>query len=219
MQTYYDFTEFLATLPADMVLLLAIISLLLFTLGLLLGWLLQKRSTRSYRKQVVIANRDKDEYQTRLTAADDEQKSLARELVQLTTEKDELLVQLRNNRATQDTLTNQLSAQRATNEQLLATNQSFATTIEDLNDQVIGLKTRNAQLLSDPAAPAGSGDATLEQRLRAIENSLSKLQEAPAPVAKESPALNLGRSTHQVTIGDPLAPTGGAPPFPRWKPG
>ncbi len=205
MQTYYEFNQFLATLPTETVLLLAIISLLLFTLGLLLGWLLQKRSTRVYRKQVVIARREKEEYQTRLTAADDEQKSLARELVQLTTEKDELLVQLRNARTTTDTLTRQVTEQRAANEQLTATNQSFSTTIEDLNDQVIGLKTRNAQLLGgDPAGHAGAADTTLEQRLQAVENALDELRGKTTLPISQLPLLNLGRSTHQVRIGDSL---------------
>ncbi len=205
MQTYYEFNEFLATLPTETVLLLAIISLLLFTLGLLLGWLLQKRSTRSYRKEATLAKREREELQTRLTAADDDQKSLARELVQLTTEKDELLVQLRNARTTTDTLTRQVTEQRAANEQLTATNQSFSTTIEDLNDQVIGLKTRNAQLLGgDPAGHAGAADTTLEQRLQAVEDALDELRGKTALPISQLPLLNLGRSTHQVRIGDPL---------------
>ncbi len=206
MQTYYDFTDFLATLPAETVLLLAIISLLLFTLGLLLGWLLQKRSTRVYRKQAVIAHREKEAFQERLSAADDEQKSLTRELVQLTTEKDELHLQIQHVRTTNETLTTQLSGQRADNEQLTATNQSFSNTIEDLNDQVIGLKTRNAQLLGGegPGASAGAGDAGLERRLRVVEEALADLRRTTAP-RPPAPTLNLGRSTHQVRIGDPLA--------------
>ncbi len=207
MQTYYDFTDFLATLPAETVLLLAIISLLLFTLGLLLGWLLQKRSTRVYRKQTVIAQREKEEYRTRLAAADDEQKSLARELIQLTAEKDELLVQVRNTQTTNESLMTQLAGQRADNERLTATNQSFSNTIEDLNDQVIGLKTRNAQLLGGegPGAPAGAERTGLEQRLRAVEDALADLRQ-PSP-RSPAPALNLGRSTHQVRIGEPLPAT------------
>ncbi|WP_116127272.1 hypothetical protein [Lewinella sp. IMCC34183] len=205
MDLYYEFVDYLATLPTPYLLIFAILGLLLFTLGLLLGWLIQRAKTGRYRKRANQLDREKEDLRQQLATADEEQKKLARELVNLTTEKDDSLVQQREVRKNLESITTDLRRLQAGNEQLNATNQSYATTIEDLNDQIIGLKTRNEQLLhggtndasltSNPEANPGT--AALEQRLRALEARMERLHpDTPEP----TPSLN--RARHEVRIGE-----------------
>ncbi|THH36426.1 helix-hairpin-helix domain-containing protein [Neolewinella litorea] len=203
MQLINDFVEYLATLTTQYLLIFAILGLLLFTLGLLVGWLIQRRQTGRLRHQLRQSDKEKDSLQHRLTSTDEEQKSLARELVSITSEKDEILVQQREFRKNLDGISNELRKLRASNEQLNATNQSYASTIEDLNDQIIGLKTRNEQLLRGDAGAgerreAGAGgNPELEQRLRALEDRVARLSpDQPEPV------VDLGKPTHEVRIGE-----------------
>ncbi|MCP9237454.1 hypothetical protein [Lewinella sp. JB7] len=200
MQTYADFVDFITTLTVEQTLWLAIIGLLLFTIGLCLGWLIQRRKTSKLRKELATARRETETYRERVSATDDEQKKLARELVNLTTEKDDILVHLREVQHRNGALQNDLQLLRATNEQLNATNQSYTATIEDLNDQVIGLRTRNEQL---QGGNAGADQHSLEQRLRTLEDKIARLAE-PRPAATLAP-INTGEPTHRVRIGQSLA--------------
>ncbi|NJB87138.1 putative flap endonuclease-1-like 5' DNA nuclease/cell division protein FtsB [Lewinella marina] len=201
-----DFIEYLATLTTQYLLIFALLGLLLFTLGLLLGWLVQRRKTSKFHRQLQQAGKEKEAIQQRLTAADEDQKSLARELVSITSEKDDILVQQREFRKNLDAISRELSKLQASNEQLNATNQSYASTIEDLNDQIIGLKTRNEQLLGGNAGagqrespPPSDAMGEVERRLRALEERVARLSpDQPEPV------VDLGKPTHEVRIGPSL---------------
>ena len=212
MQLLTDFTDWLALQPANYLLLLAIIGLLLFTFGILLGYLLQRGKTNQALRKLAAADREKAELQRKLEVGDEEQKTLARQLVAMTSEKDETLVRLRDVSKNLERITAELRRLQTTNEQISATNQSFATTIEDLNDQVIGLKTRNEQLLgrhegSTVAPDAGESSSALigvptdlEQRIAALERRLEGLS-----VADADPPVDLGEPRHRVRIGEPAA--------------
>ncbi|MGB3801142.1 MAG: hypothetical protein WA952_15095 [Lewinella sp.] len=208
MQLYNDFVYWLTVQPTNYLLILSIIGLLLFTIGVLLGYLLQRAKTKNALRKLKAAEREKADLQQKLTAGDEEQKTLARQLVKVTTEKDEVLVQLREVRGNLEKINTEIQRLQSTNEQLGATNQSYATTIEDLNDQVIGLKTRNEQLLRGNGASVqasdGGGSTEDPGRLADLERRLASLEERLAATAAEDKkqTINLGKPRHRVRIGD-----------------
>ena len=207
MQSLTDFTDWLALQPNGPLLILAILGLVLFILGLLIGYGVQGSKTRAAYRKLERSEKEKEELRQKLAAGDEEQKALARQLVKLTTEKDDNLVQLREMSSNLDQIGRQLQKLQANNEQLTATNQSYATTIEDLNDQVIGLKTRNEQLLR-----GGGGDEPLPSAvdtdglsLRQLERRVSALEarHAAADFPDEEPEPVFGSPAHRVRIGNP----------------
>lgn len=212
MHYLYDFTDFLASLSTEQGIALGLLGLLVFLIAYCIGWLVGRRKVVRMRKQLELATRENKQYQERLQANEEEQKSLARELVRLTTEKDEVLVQLQQAQTTSTNLQQQLTALQASHEEVQVTNQSYATTIEDLNDQVIGLKTRNEHLLNGGGGAAGdeqlSEANSLTERVAALEEQLARLGSLPATEQQEEPILvNTGRSGHAVIIGTPYAAT------------
>lgn len=206
MQSLTDFTDWLALQPGTPLLILAIIGVVVFILGLLIGYGVQGSKTRTAFRKLERSEREKEELRQKLAAGDEEQKALARQLVKVTTEKDDSLVQLREVSSNLDQTGRQVRQLQATNEQLTATNQSYATTIEDLNDQVIGLKTRNEQLLRGgaeiPLPPVVDGEAAglrqLEARIAALE---ARHDAMPVPEVEPEPVF--GSPAHRVRIGNP----------------
>ena len=139
--------------------LLGFLAVLLFLFGYLIGWLIQRASTKRYKKELLVMKKDRDEYEVRYRTADTKQKALAKELEAVSREKVaalDTIQQLRTEVADRD---RQLGELRSRNEELTATNQSYSGTIESLNDQVIGLKTQNEQLT---AAGGGGTSETPE---------------------------------------------------------
>ena len=212
MQLITDFTDWLALQPTNYLLLLAIAGLLLLTFGILLGYLIQRGKTKQALRKLTAAEREKADLQHKLDKSDEEQKTLARQLVSMTSEKDETLVRLRDVGKNLEKINAELRRLQTTNEQISATNQSYATTIEDLNDQVIGLKTRNEQLLHGhesntratgagaPSSAVSSLPTDLERRLAVLERRLDELT-----VADTDPPVNLGEPRHRIRIGEPAA--------------
>ena len=206
MQSLTDFTDWLALQPAGPLLILAILGLIVFILGLLIGYGVQGSKTRAAYRKLERSEKEKDELRQKLAEGDEEQKTLARQLVKITTEKDDTLVQLREVSSNLDQIGRQLQKLQANNEQLTATNQSYATTIEDLNDQVIGLKTRNEQLLrgggSEPMPSAMAEDGL---SLRQLESRVAALEarHAASTVPDVEPEPVFGAPAHRVRIGSP----------------
>ena len=209
MQTYfYDLTDFLAGLSTERGIALGIVGLLIFLIAYCIGWLVGRRKIRQLRKQVDQLTRENKQYQERLQANEEEQKSLARELVRLTTEKDEVLVQLQQAQAANGDLRQRLMSLQATHEETEATNQSYATTIEDLNDQVIGLKTRNELLRQNDEGEFAVGDketsSNLAERVAALERRMAQV--VPAEDDGDTILVETGLPTHQVAVGEPYTP-------------
>jgi predicted flap endonuclease-1-like 5' DNA nuclease len=197
MYELYSFWENVVALPATDRLILVASGLLLFIIGVLLGWLPQRRGRRRAEKELQRVGRERDDAQRRLQEADAEQEKLAREVVQLTTTKDDTLLQLRNSRQTVAQQETELARLRAKGEQLAATNSSYATTIEDLNDQVIGLKTRNEQLLGQTEGAPRASAGSLERRVAALEAQLAEWKDGDG----QEKTLILEHPAHRVTIG------------------
>ncbi|OAV43754.1 helix-hairpin-helix domain-containing protein [Lewinella sp. 4G2] len=147
MNTLFDqIANFFATLSPQMTSLLAIIGLLVFTLGVVIGWLIQRQSTRHFRQQAILMKTDRDLYESRNATLEKERQTLGRELELVSTEKVEALerIELLEAEVTGwDESTQRLMTKVS---QLETTNQTYASTIESLNNQVIGLKTQNEHL-------------------------------------------------------------------------
>jgi predicted flap endonuclease-1-like 5' DNA nuclease len=130
--------------------LLAILGILILTIGVIIGWIIQGLTTRRYKKELLLLRKDRDEFEVRYRATEAKQKTLAKELEAISREKVDALDRIQgfqNDLSARDV---QIVTLRQSNEELSATNQSYSSTIDDLNDQVIGLKTQNEQLLERP---------------------------------------------------------------------
>ena len=126
--------------------LLLILGILILTIGIIIGWIIQGLTTRRYKKELLLLRKDRDEFEARYRAGETKQKALAKELEAVSREKVEALDRIQgiqNDLSARDT---QIAQLQRSNEELTATNQSYTGTIESLNDEVAGLKTQNAQL-------------------------------------------------------------------------
>ncbi|MBC6995787.1 hypothetical protein QWY85_17770 [Neolewinella lacunae] len=150
---------FFAELTNEEKIILALLALLVFTFGVVVGWIVQGSKTRRYKKELLLLRKDRDEYEAHYRSADAKQKALAKELEVVSHEKVAALD--RTQALTQELAlrSQQLTDAQQAAEELRATNQSYAATIESLNDQVIGLKTQNEQLLAAGAAQVVTVDA------------------------------------------------------------
>ena len=193
--------DFFATLTNEQKIFLGILSLLVFALGIIVGWILQGMKTRRYKKEMLLLRKDRDEYEVRYRTADSQQKAMAKELEVTSREKVAALDQIQALRTEVSRCEGELEPLQTRIEELETSNQSYAATIESLNNQVIGLKTQNEQLLAQPVAPVsdpaqgpqagampgtGSNDslnayiAMSEQRFQALEDRLFSLAEENA---------------------------------------
>ena len=204
--------------------LLAILGVLILTIGVIIGWIVQGLTTRRYKKELLLLRKDRDEYEARYRATETKQKALARELEAVSREKVDALDRIQGLQTEVSARDEQLEQLRRTNEELSATNQSYSGTIDALNDQVIGLKTQNEQLLEraeavvvpipDQGAGAGAGNgpgndeslnayiAASEARFRELELRLRELgqQDYGTPVARGTLAPTNPYSDHQPVI-------------------
>jgi len=147
--------------------LLLILGVLLLTIGVIIGWIIQGLTTRRYKKELLLLRKDRDEFEVRYRATEAKQKALAKELEAVSREKVDALDRIQGIQADLTARDRQLEELRRTNEELNVTNQTYSGTIDSLNDQVIGLKTQNEQLLerADAVVPlpgAGSPPARHE---------------------------------------------------------
>ncbi len=180
--------------------LLLILGVLILTIGIIIGWIIQGLTTRRYKKELLLLRKDRDEFEVRYRATETKQKALAKELEAVSREKVDALDRIQGLQGELSTQTAQIEQLRQSNEELNATNQSYSGTIESLNDQVIGLKTQNEQLLerdetavqpviTDQGGDAGAGKgqesnenlnayiATSEARFRELELRLREMNQ------------------------------------------
>lgn len=201
--------------------LLGILALLIFTLGVIIGWIVQGSKTRRYRKELLLLRKDRDEYEIRYRTTETKQKALAKELEAVSREKVDALdrVQgLERDLTQRDASLLQLQREK---EELSATNQSYAGTIEALNDQVIGLKTQNEQLmaglesgptprgLEDSTTPGTSPEQGSNENLNAYilssESRFQQLEQRLASLTVENATLrNEGGTTGPYTPHQPV---------------
>ncbi|TXF90583.1 hypothetical protein FUA23_05660 [Neolewinella aurantiaca] len=197
--------------------LLGILAILILTIGVIIGWIIQGLTTRRYKKELLLLRKDRDEFEVRYRSAETKQKALAKELEEVSREKVDALDRiqaLQNDCNSRDAQIEQL---RKDNEELSVTNQSYAGTIESLNDQVIGLKTQNEQLLEradavvlpiddqGAAAGAGNGQESNENLNAYIASSEARFQELEARLQALTAENNELTSRGTVAPASPYA--------------
>lgn len=220
--------------------LLAILGVLLFLLGYLVGWLIQRSSTRRYKRELLVMRKDRDEYEARYRDADTKQKATAKELETVSREKVDLMDQtqgLRNDLAAAERRAADLASR---NEQLETTQRGHAGQLDALNERITGLQAENETLRQDltnaPAAdsappadtPVGAPAAdhfstyvaTTEARLRLFEERLAAMAEDNARLRQSSavpplpPPSGGGFTGHQPVMNPNLGAGGPTPAEP-----
>lgn len=209
--------------------LLGILAVLILTLGVIIGWIIQGLTTRRYKKELLLLRKDRDEFEVRYREGEAKQKALAKELEAVSREKVEALDRIEGLQSELSSRDAQVEQLRQANEELNVTNQSYAGTIDSLNDQVIGLKTQNEQLLesadakvlpiTDQGAAAGAGNeqesnktltafiASSETRFRELEARLRAMNDesrdmlSRSTVAPASPYTGYQPVTNQDSSG------------------
>ena len=207
MNEFFDnVTIFFASLTETETIILVIAGILLFAIGLIIGYILQRRSTKRYQKELLLMRSERDEYARRATRLQDENKKIAKELEAVSRDKVAALDRIQALDAALREAENLHATLRQRNEELTATNQSYAATIESLNDQVIGLKTQNERLLEDArnttAASSGSvagaggidegakgSDPNLGAYLNAFEARFQHLEDRLLTLTEENATL------------------------------
>jgi len=108
--------------------LLLILGILILTIGIIIGWIIQGLTTRRYKKELLLLRKDRDEFEARYRAGETKQKALAKELEAVSREKVEALDRIQgiqNDLSARDT---QIAQLQRSNEELTATNQSYTGT-------------------------------------------------------------------------------------------
>ncbi|NJC28393.1 hypothetical protein [Neolewinella antarctica] len=147
MNVFFDrIANFFVSLPPDLAILLAIIGVVIFTLGLILGWLIQRRATRRFRQEVLSLQGERDLLSDRNARLEEEKSSLGREIDLIKKEKTDALERIQTLEREGLVTTERNVDLSSQVEALEVSNQTYASTIESLNNQVIGLKTQNEQL-------------------------------------------------------------------------
>jgi predicted flap endonuclease-1-like 5' DNA nuclease len=229
MNEFFDqLNDLFALLSGEQAIWAGFLAVLIFALGIVIGWIVQGSKTRRYKKELLLLRKDRDEYEVRYRAGETKQKALAKELEAVSREKVDALDRaqgLENDLAQRDASLQQL---QQTNEELSASNQSYSATIESLNDQVIGLKTQNEQLLATTvetptprsvdtpvggAAGTGQGSGSnenlnayilaSESRFQHLEGRLAALYQENATLKQTTPTTPTNPFTGHQPIMDP----------------
>lgn len=207
--------DFFAALTNEQKIFLGILSLLVFAIGIIVGWILQGTKTRRYKKEMLVLRKDRDEYEVRYRTADKQQKAVAKELEAVSREKVDALDQIQGLRTELRNRENELVPLQSRVEELEAINQSYVINAEALNEKITGLERYNEELVQQhatggaaagagpvgeagevqpstpPAAPAGN---SLSDYMTASEQRFQYLEERLLNLAEENAALRAGGS-------------------------
>jgi predicted flap endonuclease-1-like 5' DNA nuclease len=201
--------------------LLGFMALLVFLFGVIVGWIVQGSKTRRYKKQLMLLQQERNDYEMHYRTAEEKQKALARELEMVSREKVEAMERIESLNGALEERDKTINDLLAHLEDLTISNQSFSATIESLNDQVIGLKTQNEQLTADagqtlgasptvtPVSDGGSLEAYIaatEARFQSFEERLQRLTQENTALRGDIPVSDggAGFGGHQPTIGAPM---------------
>jgi predicted flap endonuclease-1-like 5' DNA nuclease len=237
MNEFFDqLNDLFALLSGEQAIWAGFLAVLIFALGIIIGWIVQGSKTRRYKKELLLLRKDRDEYEARYRAGETKQKALAKELEAISREKVDLLDRvhgMENDLAQRDVSIQTLQQDK---EELAASNQSYSATIESLNDQVIGLKTQNEQLLAAAveaptprgvetqvvgAAGAGQGSESnenlnayilaSESRFQHLEGRLAALHQENATLKQTTSTTPSNPYTGHQPVMDPTLGTTSSP--------
>ncbi|MFT7120590.1 MAG: putative flap endonuclease-1-like 5' DNA nuclease [Neolewinella sp.] len=221
--------DFFNALTNEQKIFLGILSLIVFALGVVVGWIIQGMKTRRFKKELLVLRKDRDEYEMRYNVANVQQKALAKELEVMSREKVDALDRIQGLERDLVTAENALLPLQQNKEALEASNQGYAATIESLNGQVVELQTQNEQLLAAPpvevqvgnagnmGAGAGAGnvgtsnESLLNAYIAMSENRFQHLEEQMFSMAEENATLRQGSAAPAEDPGyvthQPVMPT------------
>lgn len=203
--------DFFAALTNEQKIFLGILSLIVFAIGIVVGWILQATKTRRYKKELLVLRKDRDEYERRYRTVETQQKALAKELEAVSREKVDALDQIQGLRADLTASQNALVPQQGRLEALEAANQEYVAANEALSAQVAELSAQNAQLQEQvqAGAAAGAGNgfgagmgpasappaADLANYMAATDDRFRYLEERLIALAEENAVLRAGTAT------------------------
>lgn len=228
MDFFNQLQDFFAGLTRPESLYLLVIGVLIFLLAFLLGLLIRGRSVNRYKKQIVLAERERADYEARYLSAVEKEKALSREVEQLSREKvaalDALEVAKSNPSPDSTGINTESDAEIAQQQQL----------IEELQREIERLQpaAENSDLQSSnnnvPAAVNGGSDnaqitaylQAAENRFAALEAKITQLDGENARLENEVNNLQNGTATtgsgsfnvpHQPIVGQPATDDEGEP--------
>lgn len=228
MDFFNQLQDFFAGLTRPESLYLLVIGVLIFLLAFLLGLLIRGRSVNRYKKQIVLAERERADYEARYLSAVEKEKALAREVEQLSREKVTALDALeaaKSGSSLDNTGMNpDGDAEIAQQQQLIEELQQEIARLQPDNDN-LDLQSSNTD--TPTAVSGGSDNAQITAYLQAAENRFAALEAKITQLDGENARLenevgNLQRGTtntgsgsfnvpHQPVVGQPATDDEGEP--------
>lgn len=210
MQAFDDFQDFFTSLNNEQIILLAILGIIILMVGILLGWIIQGRTTRRYKKQLMLVTTERDDLQRQYLTAEEERKKLAKELETVSRDKVEALDRLQVVKNEKNQLSNTTAQLRSEIQQLRAVGQQPSATEEELRRQINTLRTENQSLREQLPSGGNAGESTsspqeqeispyidaIEARFQAFELRLDEL-------TQENDRLRQAATTNGATTSDP----------------
>lgn len=233
MNDFFDaINDLIGLLSGEQAIWASILAVLIFALGVIVGWIVQGSKTRRYKKELLLLRKDRDEYEVRYRAGETKQKALERELEALSREKVAALDKLQTMEATLAEKDASLQYLQMEKENLSQTNQDQAGTIAALQAQLNAAATAPEPTPRSIEAPAGSPGAaagasngqgsndslnayilTSEQRFQQLEQRLASLQQENEGLRQSSAASSNPYTGHQPVMDPSLGSGGGAEPL------
>ena len=157
MNAFDIIQQFFYDLTFQEAILLGILGLLVFTLGVLIGWIVQGSSTKRYRKQLQLMTEDRDTYVSRYEEEQRKLKTTATELERISREKVTAIDQNTQLREQLESRVAVSERQQQRIRELTDANQNYAIVSDELDEQLTELQLLNGQL-QDRLAEAAAGN-------------------------------------------------------------
>lgn len=152
MDFFNNLQDFLAGLSQTESLYLALLGVSIFILAFILGVLLRGRTVNQYKKQLLLSEKERTDYEARYIAAQTKEKALAQEVEQLSREKVAALEALETAR---------MELANAVNQTVSVTDPTLDAQLASLQEDVELLEKENALLRSQLAAQPETGGETI----------------------------------------------------------
>ena len=146
MNAFDIIQQFFYDLSFQEAILLGILGLLVFILGIVIGWVVQSSSTKRYRKQLQAMTQERDEYVARYEEEQRKQKATATELERISREKVAAIDQNAQLREQLDSRSAVAERQQQRIHELTDANQNYALVANEMDEQVTELQLLNSQL-------------------------------------------------------------------------
>lgn len=234
MNDFFDaINDLIGLLSGEQAIWASILAVLIFALGIIIGWIVQGSKTRRYKKELLLLRKDRDEYEVRYRSGETKQKALAKELEALSREKVDVLDRLQALERELVQRDASVLALQQEKEQLSIANQQYAAEISSLNDQLAAataIPEPTPRSIEAPAQSAGANAGansgtgsneslnayifSAENRFQLLEQRLASLQQENAGLRQTTAAsVNPYTGGHQPVMNPSLGSGGGSEPL------